>query len=516
MARRKNARLCEEREIIRDFFDTEYLKADLKERSVRGGAVTIVAQAASFFLHMGSTVVLARLLTPQDFGLIAMVAAVTNFAMMFKDIGLSMATVQKPDINHTQVSTLFWINVATGMVIAACLVALAPAVASFYGNARLTPVTMALAGTFVFGGLTVQHQALLSRHMRFFSLSLISIIAMAIGVAAAIVAGILGAGYWSLVIMYLVIAAGTALGTWIAVPWRPCLPRNRTGVREMLGFGGNVTAFNFVNYFARNMDNILIGKFCGAGALGLYSKAYGLLMLPISQIRRPLTSVAVPALSRIQDDPKRYTSYYSKLVLVLSFVSMPLTVFLAVCSRSIIHLLLGDQWLEASGIFQILAITAFIQPTWSTVGLVLLSLGQSRRYLRFGLINSLGVVTSFAVGIRWGAMGVAAAYAVANYLILFPSLWYCYRGTPISIRTFLRAIIRPVIASVVTVSVIVVARRLLVSQHDITVVSVCLGIGISAYLLVWSLMPGGFQLLREFARYVPLIFAKKPRDSEIG
>lgn len=496
-----------------NFFDTEYLKADLKGRSVRGGAVTMAAQGLKFFLQMGSTVVLARLLTPQDFGLIAMVTAVTGFVVMFKDMGLSMATVQKAEINHGQISTLFWINVALSLGVMLVIAALAPVIAWFYGEPRLTWITLALASAFIFGGLTVQHQALLRRQMCFGSLALIQIISMSVGIVAAIISAWYGVGYWALVIMQLATAIAGSIGVWVVCGWRPGLPVRRSGVRKMLAFGGNLTGFSVINYFARNSDKILVGRFCGSGTLGLYSKAYSLLMLPISQIRGPLTSVAMPALSRIQGDPKRYTSYYTKLILLLSFISMPLIVFLAICSRSIIHLLLGEQWLGASHIFQILAITAFIQPVWSTVGLVLISLGQSGRFLKFGIFNSLVVVTSFVVGIRWGAVGVASAYAVANYLIFFPSLWYCFRLTPISIVAFLKAIARPAIASLVMAFATFLANCLLVRQPDTVFISGCFLVSLSVYLLVWCLMPGGMQVLRDLYGYAELIFVPKKRFS---
>jgi O-antigen/teichoic acid export membrane protein len=176
---------------------------------------------------------------------------------------------------------------------------------------------------------------------------------------------------------------------------------------------------------------------------------------------------------------------------------------------------LGEKWLGASRIFQILAITAFIQPVWSTVGVVLLSLGQSGRFLRFGIFNSLVVVTSFAIGIRWGAIGVAFAYAIANYLIFFPSLWYCFRLTPISIATFLKAIARPAIASITMALVMLLAHPFLVNQREIVSVCTNFTIGFSAYFLLWSLMPGGMQLLRDFYGYVALIFAKEPKNLEI-
>jgi PST family polysaccharide transporter len=346
--------------------------------------------------------------------------------------------------------------------------------------------------------------------MRFIRLGIIEVVGLLVGATVAIVSAWRGAGYWSLVFMQLAMAGTVAIGVWIASDWRPGWPRRRTGSRSMLAFGRDITGFHVINYFARNSDRIFIGRFCGSGILGLYSKAYSLLMLPINQITGPLASVAMPALSRIQKYPDRYVSYYTKLILLLSFISMPLTVFLAVSAKSIIHLLLGEQWLGVIAIFQILAISAFIQPVWSTVGLVLISMGQSGRLLKFGVFNGLVVVTSFAIGISWGAIGVASAYVMASYLILFPSLWYCFRLTPISIATFLKAVARPAIASLIMGSVILLFHPVLSKQIHIVVVCTNFAIGFSAYFFAWCLMPGGIQLLRGFYGYIVIMLGSPP------
>ena len=349
--------------------------------------------------------------------------------------------------------------------------------------------------------------------MRFATLAAVEVASLVVGVGTAIVAAFLGAGYWSLVLMQLANSLTMSVGVWVASGWLPGRPSRHSGIRGMLTFGRNIVASRVVNYFARNSDNILLGRYGGPVVLGLYAKAYGLLMLPIHEIRGPLTAVALPALSRIQDDPRKYRSYYTKLVLFLSFVSMPLVVFLAVCSRSVIDLVLGDQWTGASPIFKILAVTAFIQPISTTTGIVLLSVGQSGRFLKFNIVNSLLVVLSFAIGIRWGATGVAIAYGVANYLIFFPGLWYCFQKTPVSVADFMRAIARPLIASVVTALTLLLIHGRLVGLADIAIVGTSFAVALCTYLAVWVTMPGGMQILRDFAGYVTLIYSKKGSGS---
>ncbi|MBN1846254.1 MAG: lipopolysaccharide biosynthesis protein [Sedimentisphaerales bacterium] len=492
-----------------DFFDIEYLKKDLKGRSVRGGAVTVFAQAGNFVLRMGSIFILARILTPDDFGIVAMVMVLTNFALMLKDAGLSIATVQNPRIDHRQVSKLFWINVAIGLTIAAAICALAPAVAWFYGESRLVPITMSFGIVFVFSGLTIQHQALLRRHMRFFTVSVVEVSAMAASVVVAIIAGLLGSGYWALVIRYIAQAAALAAGMWIACPWRPQMPRRGVSVRKLLAFGGNVTGFNVVNYFARNADKLLIGRFIGSAVLGLYTKAYELLMLPISQIQTPLSLVAIPAFSRMQDRPDKFRKYYVELIMLVGFISMPLVVLLGVCSKEVVLLLLGDQWLAAAGIFQILAVASFIQVVWFTAGIVMVSLGQSGRFFRFGIGNSVAAIVSFSIGIRWGAQGVAAAYTAANYLILFPSLWYCFRLTPIRISAFVRAAARPAICSLIMAAAIAVVRQELLGSASILILGVCFLVGLAVYGLSWLCMPDGRGTLRNLYGYVQILIARR-------
>jgi len=484
-----------------NFFDTEHIEVDLKGRSIRGGAVTMVAQGMRFFLQMGSTVVLARLLTPQDFGLIAMVTAVTGFVVMFKDMGLSMATVQKDEINHGQISTLFWINVVLSLGVMLVIAALAPAIAWFYGEPRLTWITLALGGAFIFGGLTIQHQALLRRNMHFGTLALIGIISMLAGIVAAIIAAWYGAGYWALVIMQLTGAITGAIAVWVACGWRPGLPVRRSGVREMLAFGGNLTGFNVLNYFARNADNLLIGKFWGSGQLGLYSKAYGLLTLPIRQIKGPIAAVAIPALSRLQNEPDQYRRYYYRAMSTIAFITMPLVAMLAALSHEIITIVLGKQWTDSAIIFKVFAFAAFCQPIWSSVGWIYTSLGQTKRLMRWGLVMVPLIVLSFVIGLPWGALGVATSYTVCFLcLIMVPSFWYAFRYSPINLTGLFSSIRCPLVLGLCVYCAMEFMRHYVTVDSLVLTVVYCCALGICVFLMglvVWPRARGeAFNVLQ--------------------
>ncbi len=472
----------------KEIFSSEYSKANLKSRSVRGGLVTFTTQGITFFLGFLSTVVLARLLVPEDFGLIAMVTAVTRFITIFKDMGLSMATVQKENINHAQVSTLFWINLSLSLAIMLLVTALAPVIALFYNQARLTWITVSLASTFVFSGLTIQHQALLRRQMRFGSLALTQIISISIGILAAIVSALYGMGYWALVIKQLVESLTNMLAVWVACKWRPGKPVWRSGVRSMLSFGGNLTGFNLLNYFARNADNLLIGRFWGSVQLGLYAKAYGLLMLPIRQVTAPIAAVAIPALSRLQDDPVNYQRYYYRALRAIAFVTMPTIAMLAALSEEVIEIVLGNRWIGAAAIFKVLAFAALLQPVVNPVGWVFVSLGQTDRQLRWALFAAPITVISFIIGLPWGAYGIAFSYMICNLTVLaFPALWWSFRFSPINIKGWLEAIYRPLIISLVVYCVAELFRRFVICESILVVLGSVISalVCCSIILLFW-------------------------------
>ncbi len=396
---------------------------------------------------MISTAIIARILSPEDFGLIAMVAVFTGFIGQFKDLGLSMATVQRPDIKHDQVSTLFWINVAASIVLAGIGVSIAPLVASFYDEPRLTLITIGLSCTFIFGGLGAQHTALLRRQMRFKALASIEIISMAAGVICSIIMAILGANYWALVGMTATQSATFAIASFCFSGWLPGRPKRSAEVSSMIRFGGNLTGFTLFNYFTRNADNLLIGRFVGAGALGVYSKAYALLQLPLAQINGPVVAVAMPALSRLQNNPKQFRNYYLQAIRTIAYASMPLIGLLCLLSEEVVFIMLGPQWGHAALIFQIFAAFAIIQPIVATTGWVYMSLDRTARMFRWGVINSIVSVIAIAIGVNWGAVGVAIASTIAAFILLIPTLLYAYHGTPINLGSVTKSLFNPILVT---------------------------------------------------------------------
>lgn len=489
------------------FFKTDHLKTDIKGRSVRGGAATLVGQGGRFLIQIGSTAVLARILTPADFGMIAMVMAVTGFASLFKDLGLSMATIQKTDVTHEQISVLFWINVAISFLIALITVGISPVIAMFYGDPRLTPIGMALSLSFVFGGLTVQHQAILRRQMRFKVLAIIPVITIAVSVIAAIVAAILGAGYWSLVIMELARSATDAVAVWFVCRWRPSLPHRGSNVRGMLRFGANLTGYNIFNYFSRNLDNILIGRVWGSVSLGLYIKAYTLMKLPLSQINAPIAAVAIPAMSRLQNEPEHYRGYYLKMISLIAFVTMPLIAFLIVMSKDVILLILGSKWIQASSIFIFLGIAGLLQPICNSTGWLFVSQDRSKDMLHWGLLGGIITIVSIVIGLPWGVIGVAVSYAIAMNCIQVPLLlWFVGRKGPVSTHDIYRTMALPACVSLCVIIVLLIYSKYFAITAPATNLIGGMILTLAIMLGFARAVPSGRILMRDIIRCIFLLF----------
>lgn len=470
---------------------------DLRRRAVQGGSFMLLAQALKFSAQLGSTMVLARLLTPEDFGLIAMVAVVTGFVAMFKDLGLSMATVQRQEISHAQVSALFWINVALGVAVLGVATGLAPLVAWFYGDPRLTAITIALASAFGLSGLGIQHQALLKRNMRFGALASVEVGSLLCGIAAAILAALHGAGYWSLVILQVATAAAAMAGVWVLSRWRPGRPQRTPGVASLLSFGANLTGANLLLYLRRHSDNLLIGRFWGSHPLGLYTKAYQLLLLPVHQINAPLSYVAIPTLSRLQNDARAYRAYFRQGVLVIVTLGMPIVAFLFVAADKVILTVLGGQWLDSVPIFRALAPAAFLGTLNVATGWVYVSLGHTDRQLRWAAVV-LGVTAiGFLIGVHWGALGVAVALSLTTALVKYPGFLYCFRTSPLRVSDVMDVIWRPAVASLAAA-----AATWWLGLGDQAELPLLLALGLEAtifaalYLGVWLVLPQGSRQLR--------------------
>src|SRR5215467_8601099 len=313
---------------------------DLKEKTIRGSFVRILAQAANFLFRIGSLMILARLLGPQDFGLVGMATAFTGVLNLFRDFGLSTASVQRENVTEEQISALFWINVLMGLLLAGLALIFAPVVVHVYHEPRLLQITMILASGFVFNALGVQHSAQLQRHLRFTALAVINVGSLVVSTVVGMTFAKLGFGYWALVAMTVTLPAVSTIGVWIAAAWIPGMPRRGAGIRSMIRFGGTLTLNGLVVYLAYNMEKVLLGRFWGAEALGLYGRAYQLANLPVQQLYSSISTVALPTMCRIQDDVERLRRSFLRAYSALVALMVPVVIACAVFAEEIVHTLL--------------------------------------------------------------------------------------------------------------------------------------------------------------------------------
>jgi PST family polysaccharide transporter len=495
-----------ERDASERFFRTDHLMDTIGGRTARGGVVTMASHGLKFAISIVATAILARLLSPQDYGLIGMVAVATNFVVMFKDMGLELATVQKAEISSRQISTLFWVNLTLSVGTMIVLMLLAPAVSWFYGDSRLTIITIVSAIGFVIGGLTVQHEALLKRQMRFMALSAIALVAMIAGYAVGIAFAWYGFGYWALVFSQLAVLTADAILVWLACGWRPGLPRRDTGVRSMLSFGGNITAYGTVNYFSKNADNLLIGKFWGAQPLGLYNKAAQLVGLPTDQVHEPVMAVAVPALSRLADDPERYRKAYLRIMEKVLMLVMPAVALLIVSSDWIISIVLGAQWKDAGPILVFMSIAGLFQPIMNTAGSVLVTQGRGRHLFYWSLISAPLSILSIVAGLPWGATGVAATYSLTRVFVANPLMfWFVGRAGPVRTIDFYRLLAPFTAASTAGILASLAFRYFFKVDNPVLGVAACFSLIAAANLITLSLTTSGRAALLDIKNSVLLL-----------
>ncbi len=456
---------------------------NLEQRSVRGAAATLSSQGVVFATRLAATSVLAHVLSPADFGLVAMAAPLVTFAMLFQDLGLSMATVQRKELSEAVVVGLFWVNVLAGFGLSAVTVLCAPLVSLFFHDGRLTAITMALGSAFVIGGFGAQQRALLAREMRFGFLSALQIAAVALSALCAIAAVLLDLGYWSLVVLTLVNTFVVCIGAWFVPQFTPRLTRSLKGAGDSLRFGLNYTGVGVLDFFARNVDNVLVGRYWGSAELGYYSRAYSLLLQPLYRVHSPFETVAIPGLSKLQDDEARYAKYYLKALSTICTMALPAIVALMIVSKDVVAVFLGPQWAPAVPMFAVLGVTALLHTTYLTTAWLFVSLGRTGRQLRWSLIAVPVTIAGIVAGLPLGGLGVSIGYTAANVLLFLPGIWYATRNTPLRVMAVLGANRQGVIMAG-GVGVVVY----LVSLVPLSNVYVRFAVEATAGLVAWSVL----------------------------
>jgi PST family polysaccharide transporter len=402
----------------------------LRDSAYRGAIATILQQGGRLGTQVVSLIILARLLTPEDFGIYAMVLPIVAVMGLFQGMGLADAVIQRRDITPEQINTLYWINFAFCCGVAIILVLVAPFAAWFYKEPRVAVLTAAFALPTLIGAAAQQQYAIYMRELRFLSLAVIDFACVLTGFVTAVVGALIFHSYWALWASTVASGLLWAVASTAASTWRPSAPSFKANTDGMLKFGARMTVVAFVDFLARSTDKALIGRFWGAVALGFYDRAYRLVLFPLQNVSWPLARMAVPLLARLRDEPDRLRWAYLRIVGQINMIAVPGVVVALAAPEVLIRVALGEDWTPAAQIFAWLGLAAMLQPMMGLTNGMLTVQGRTGAMLRCSLINGLVAVGAILIGLPHGAVGVARALALAQVFICVPVMIHilCLQG----------------------------------------------------------------------------------------
>ncbi|OPY00281.1 MAG: Teichuronic acid biosynthesis protein TuaB [Syntrophorhabdus sp. PtaB.Bin006] len=398
-------------------------QGNLSLRTTNALKWSLISHLVEQLLQLIILVFLARLLDPKDFGLVGIITIFTNFAFLLSDLGFGAALIQRKDIGEHHLDAVFSLNIMIGLLLTVLFVCISPLIAAFYDEPSLKFITSITALGFVIASLSNANIALLRREMNFKRIAIIQIASLAGSGIASILLAFWGCGVWCLVFQSLIFQSIRTGVTWISSHPKPHFKINGDARKDLFGYGLNLTGFNVFNYWVRNADNFLVGKIIGPHALGIYSKAYTSMTLPILQITDVVSRVMFPALSSIQTDVSKVKMMYLKVIRCIALVTCPIALGLLAIARPFVLVVLGDKWVEVIPVLQILCIIGVIQGVSSSMGLLFTSLGRTDLMLRWGIFSGITYIVAFLIGIKWGILGVSIAYVVNGYLVLWYPAW---------------------------------------------------------------------------------------------
>jgi O-antigen/teichoic acid export membrane protein len=434
---------------VNSYFESLETSSDLGRLARRGGVASVVSVYGNGILQILGVIVLARLLTPEDFGLVAIVMVLVRFAPLLIDFGLPDATVQKSHLTQNQASTLFWLSSGIGTAVAVGLAVCSPLIAWLYKEPRLQSIALGFAITFVFTGLSSQHLALLRRTMQFVTIAKIQFLSALVGFTVAILIAISGYGYWALVLRPVASAVCIAGGALLACRWRPGFPVLDPEVKSMLRFGAHVLAFSITSTVTRVVDRIALGLFYPPSDVGLYQNGLNMyenaILVPLEQLH----PVGSAGLSKLRSDPAVLQQKYQATLSALAFFVMPVAAIMSVTGQDVVVILLGGKWQQSGFLLSIMALGGIIALIEWSQSWLHVSSGRAERWKNWGIVTFIARVAAILAGLPFGAEGLAIALVVVGWLIAFPSVSYAGRPLGIGAGLAIRAVGGPLFGATI-------------------------------------------------------------------
>jgi O-antigen/teichoic acid export membrane protein len=459
-------------------------------RLVVGGLVwKAVSQIVGQFGRLIVAVLLARLLVPRDFGLANMVLVFSSLVLVFSDLALGAALVQRKVVTEADRATAFWTSIAAGTLFMVLLMAAAGPIAAFYGEDKVRPLLLVLSSTFLISSIATTHEALLVRDMQFRAVELRTMIGMLVGAAAGVTVALMGGGPWAIIAQQVSTAIVTTVLLVIRSPWRMHFAFSRASLRDMGGFSGFVLGHRLLYYVHRNADNLLIGKFVGASALGVYALSYNVILIPFSRLATPVQQVLFPAFSRLQDQPERIAALWVRTTRLVGALSIPALCGLVFVAPDLVPVVFGHKWDGAVPLIQVLAWVGLLQSLQTLNTEILTARDRTSTVFRFSMIFFASHLTAFIVGLHWGVTGVAVAYAISSTLVEPILTWLTARSLGISAWRVVGSLSGVVQASVLMALAVYEVRELLVSAGvgELGRLLLCIVVGLVVYvpLVLW-------------------------------
>ncbi len=433
--------------------------------SIANGLVwTLVSRGGSQIVQLIFSIMLARLLLPADFGTMGMLLVFSGFAQLFVDTGLTSALIHREKVEPIDLATVFWLQAAIGALLTGLLFVLAAPIATFFHNPQLQMLSRAMSCVFLLQVIGQVPGAMLRRELRFRYLSLVSVSSALVSGSLSIGLAALGYGPWAILWQVLLSTAISSLLQAWGYSWRPALTFSRQSARELGGYGGYLLGHSTLNYWLRNGDNLLIGRYLGAADLGLYTRAYSLMLLPLNNISATFGQVLFPSLARMQADPERFRSVYLRALRLIAFASFPIMAGLALLSRQAILILYGSRWIGVVPIFAVLACVGMLQSIVFPVGWVYTSLGRTKDQFILSVFLAAAFVPAMWLGIIYGIFGVTIGYAIWTLLSAVANIYFAGRLTGITLAHTVNLLWKIIAATAIMAVAVFMVNRLIVDR----------------------------------------------------
>jgi polysaccharide transporter, PST family len=492
---------------VESFFGENKPHAGLGRESLRSGIAFVAARGVNTVVQVGSTIVLARLLSPLDYGLVAMVFALIGFAPMLVELGTTDATIQSKRITEADATALFWLQASIGGTLTLLLAGSSGYIASFYGEPALRDIALVSSLTLIVAAVSTQHDALMRRAMRFRRIAVIDITANVVSSIIAIAMAVAGSAYWALVAKPLLTSALFAIGIWISCPWLPGRPRLTPQAKEAVRFGLGVTGFTMTDYLARSMDRLTLGYFYGAGQLGYFQNAFLLYDNLLNLFTQPLHHIGSSSLSKLRNAIDELKRSWATALSSLSFFSSLAFAVVAVTGQDFVVILLGQKWAPAGPILCIFAVRGIAHVVERTLGWLHVAAGRSDRWMRWGFLSAICQLVAVFVGISFGLVGVAVAHTIATFSLFVPALAYAGRPVGIGARDVVRAVGPQIASALVTVAIGFSVQHLFLVDlaplpRFVVAASICVAVYLTMIVGVFKVVAPlrlALSLLRDFS-----------------